>query len=223
MSWLNTFHTSEDAVAMYRHLDALARSVNTTDDPRSMDQIRADVHRDLVLGTLKRRVTTQVYVTCTAQTLLGLSDRPGELRGYGPLPADRIRELAFDLTAVWSGVLVDKDGIAQAIAEKRYRPGRRLRELVELRERTCDHPGCGRPADLCDFDHLIPFNQGGPTNAENGGPKCRRHHRAKQSRFWRVEKSPDGETTWTSTLTRRQYVKKPEPIAPPTTDEKPPF
>jgi hypothetical protein len=163
-----------------------------------------------------------VYVTCTADTLLGLSTLPGELRGYGPLPADRIRELAYDLTAVWSGVLVDNDGIAQAIAEKRYRPGKRLRELIELRAGTCDHPGCGRPADLCDFDHLIPFDQGGATNTANGSPKCRRHHRAKQSRFWRVEKGPDGETTWTSTLTRRRYVKKLEPIAP-ATEEKPPF
>jgi hypothetical protein len=223
VSWLHTFQASEDAAAMYRHIDALARSVNTTDDPRTMDQIRADVHRDLVLGTLKRRVTTQVYVTRTAQTLLGLSDLPGELRGYGPLPADRVRELARDLSATWSGVLVDKNGFAEAIAEKRYRPGKRLRELVELRERTCDHPGCGCPADLSDFDHLIPFGQGGPTTAENGGPKCRRHHRAKQSRFWKVEKGPGGETIWTSTQTRRRYIKKPEPIAPPTTDDKPPF
>jgi hypothetical protein len=214
VSWLNTLHSSEDAVAMYRHIDILARDVKTADEPRSMSQLRADVHRDLVLGVLKKRVKTTVYVTCTAETLLGLDNIPGELRDCGPFSAERIRELAFDLKAEWAGILVDEKGFPKAMATKRYRPGKRLREFVELRDRTCDHPGCGRPADLADFDHKVPYDRGGPTTADNGGPKCRRHHRAKQSRYWQVEQDTDGESIWISTITNRRYVKKPEPIAP---------
>jgi hypothetical protein len=178
-----------------------------------------------VLGTLKKRVTTHVYVTCTAQTLLGLSDVPGDVRGVGPLSAERIRELAFDLNAEWSGVLVDEDGHALRLAEKRYRPSRRLREFIGLRDRVCSQPACNRVADQCDIDHRIPFSQSGTTNAKGADPKCRRHHRAKQSPYWRVETNAEGDSIWVSTRTRRKYVKKRTPIAPPPipTDDPPPF
>jgi hypothetical protein len=225
VSWLQTLHASEDAVAMFQHIDTLARDLNTADEPRTIDQLRADVHRDLVLGTLKKRVTTHVYVTCTAETLLGLKNLPGDVRGVGPLSAERIRELAFDLNAEWSGVLVDDDGHAMRLAEKRYRPSRRLREFIGLRDRVCSQPACNRVADMCDLDHRIPFSQSGVTTAEGSDPKCRRHHRAKQSPYWRVETNTEGDSIWVSTRTRRKYVKKREPIAPPPipTNDPPPF
>jgi hypothetical protein len=224
VTWLQTLHASEDAVAMFQQIDTLARDLNTADETRTIDQLRADVHRDLVLGVLKKRVTTHVYVTCTAETLLGLKDLPGDVRGCGPLPAERIRELAFDLNAEWSGVLVDENGHAQRLAEKRYRPSRRLREFIGLRDRVCSQPACNRVADQCDIDHRIPFDQSGVTTAAGSDPKCRRHHRAKQSPYWRVETNADGDSIWVSTRTRRKYVKKRTPIAPrPISDAPPPF
>ena len=38
-----------------------------------------------------------------------------------------------------------------------------LRRAIELRDRTCTHPYCDRPAERCDVDHTIPWEHGGPT------------------------------------------------------------
>jgi hypothetical protein len=42
----------------------------------------------------------------------------------------------------------------------------------------------------------VPFDQGGPTCECNGGPLCRRHHRAKQAPGWRLEQRDPGRMTW---------------------------
>ena len=55
----------------------------------------------------------------------------------------------------------------------RYQPGRRLRNIVCARQRTCSFPGCRRPAARCDLDHTIPYDQGGLTCECNLAPLCR--------------------------------------------------
>jgi len=60
-----------------------------------------------------------------------------------------------------------------------YRPGRALRHLIQVRHRTCAHPGCRRPAQDCDIDHTTPYDQGGRTCECNCAPLCnlcRRRH-----------------------------------------------
>jgi hypothetical protein len=71
-----------------------------------------------------------------------------------------------------------------------------LRHLIEIRQRTCTAPGCRRPAAACDVDHTTPFDQGGRTCECNGGPLCRRHHRAKQAPGWDLTQDQPGKMTW---------------------------
>jgi hypothetical protein len=54
-----------------------------------------------------------------------------------------------------------------------YRPSRTLRHLIQIRHRTCAHPGCRRPAQDCDLDHTIPYDQGGRTCECNCGPSSK--------------------------------------------------
>ena len=77
-----------------------------------------------------------------------------------------------------------------------YVPPKSLRHLIEVRHRTCDYPGCRRPAARCDLDHTVPYGQGGRTCECNLGPRCRRHHRAKQAPGWHVDQPEPGRTTW---------------------------
>jgi len=77
-----------------------------------------------------------------------------------------------------------------------YVPPASLRHLIEVRQRTCDFPGCRRPAARCDLDHAIPYDQGGRTCECNLGPRCRRHHRAKQAPRWHLDQPEPGRTTW---------------------------
>jgi hypothetical protein len=77
-----------------------------------------------------------------------------------------------------------------------YTPSRKLRHLIEIRQRRCAAPGCRRAAVRCDLDHTVPFDKGGRTCECNLAPLCRRHHRAKQTPGWHLEQRRPGEMTW---------------------------
>lgn len=86
----------------------------------------------------------------------------------------------------------------------RYLPSPALDRYVRLRDRTCQFPGCNRPAEFTDLDHRIPFAAGGRTTAANLWCVCRHHHRLKHEGGWQVRSNPDGTHTWISP-TGRQY------------------
>ncbi|MCW2812608.1 MAG: hypothetical protein JWN84_63 [Nocardioides sp.] len=77
-----------------------------------------------------------------------------------------------------------------------YRPTDAIREHVVLRDRTCVFPDCRRRK--VDLDHIVPFDLGGTTSADNLAMLCRRHHRAKTHSAWRYETSEPGVYHWTS-------------------------
>jgi hypothetical protein len=91
-----------------------------------------------------------------------------------------------------------------------YRPSPSLAHLIQIRQQRCTAPGCRRPAADCDFEHAIPYHQGGRTCECNGGPCCRRHHRAKQAAGWRLSQPSPGTFVWTTPL-GRSYQTDPEP------------
>jgi hypothetical protein len=51
------------------------------------------------------------------------------------------------------------------------------RIAVERRDQTCQHPGCDVPAERCQIDHIVPYDEGGPTTQDNGRCYCPFHHR----------------------------------------------
>jgi hypothetical protein len=51
------------------------------------------------------------------------------------------------------------------------------RRGVEVRDGTCAHPFCDRPAVQCEVDHIVPYSQGGLTTQENGRLLCEFHNR----------------------------------------------
>ena len=81
-------------------------------------------------------------------------------------------------------------------AEDRYTPSRKLQHLVRARSATCTGPGCQAQAVYSDLDHTIPYPDG-PTDECNLDPKCRTHHRAKQTPGWKVEQPEPGVFRWT--------------------------
>ncbi|MDX6264978.1 MAG: hypothetical protein QOH84_6666, partial [Kribbellaceae bacterium] len=83
-----------------------------------------------------------------------------------------------------------------------------------LRDRTCQFPGCNRPAEYTDLDHRVAFHAGGRTTAANLWCLCRHHHRLKHEGGWHVHPNPDGTHTWTSP-TGRRYRNNPTDRHPP--------
>jgi hypothetical protein len=89
-----------------------------------------------------------------------------------------------------------------------YRPGALLRHLVEVRDGQCTQPTCARAARRCDFEHAVPYDQGGRTCGCNGGCRCRRDHKVKQSPGWKVTQPKPGYHQWT-TPSGRTYTTEP--------------
>jgi hypothetical protein len=81
-------------------------------------------------------------------------------------------------------------------AEPSYRPSRKLRHLVAARNARCTAYGCGRPASACDYDHTVPWDDGGVTCECNLAPLCRRHHMIKQAQGWKLEQPEPGVLVW---------------------------
>jgi hypothetical protein len=103
---------------------------------------------------------------------------------------------------------VNLDPIAVTDCDHRHHtaahdPGDRLRHLVEVRDGECTYPPCRRSARRCDFEHAIPWEQGGRTCACNAGARCRHHHHAKQAQGWRLDQNLPGYHTWTTPSGRR--------------------
>jgi len=96
------------------------------------------------------------------------------------------------------------------LAGSSYRPSGRLHDFVVARDQTCRFPRCRQPAGRGDLDHTIAYEKGGATCSCNLGALCRRHHRLKQRRRWRLEQPEPGVLTWTTPAGRR-YTVTPDP------------
>ena len=90
-----------------------------------------------------------------------------------------------------------------------YHPSARLRHLVQVRDSTCTFPPCNRHAKESDFEHAIPYDKGGRTDACNAGARSRACHRVKQSKGWNVTQPRPGWHQWT-TPSGRIYVQEPK-------------
>jgi len=176
-------------------------------DTRSADMKRADALTSLAGFALAassedvalhRRPIT-VNVTIDLPTLLGLSENPGQLAGYGAIPASVARALASD--GKWKRFITDpQTGALLDYGRETYQPPQALIDFLIARDRTCRFPGCRRSAALSDLDHAQSWEEGGTTSLDNLGALCRRHHQLKTHGGWSIESRSDGSCTWTSPL-----------------------
>ena len=176
-------------------------------DVRSADMKRADALTSLAGFALAassqdielhRRPIT-VNVTIDLPTLLGLSENPGQLAGYGAIPASVARALASD--GKWKRFITDpQTGALLDYGRETYQPPQALIDFLIARDRTCRFPGCRRSAALSDLDHAQSWDEGGTTSLDNLGALCRRHHVLKTHGGWSIESHADGSCTWTSPL-----------------------
>lgn len=179
MARLNVLMPSDRMLAAFNRVDKIARKVGEPDDERNLDQRRADVLYDLLMGQDRDSVQVEMQVIVPVDCLLGLSDNPGVVPGFGPLPAEIVREMANNPNCTWRRILTDPaEGSVQEVSSQRY-PSAALRRFVQSRNPTCIFPGCDMPSTQCDLDHVCPHREGGATSAGNLAPECRRHHRLK--------------------------------------------
>ncbi|SDQ27694.1 HNH endonuclease signature motif containing protein [Microbacterium sp. cf332] len=194
-----------DAAAADAAADAAAEP-----DPRTLDQIRADILGDLVLaGAPVVDLTTgsdrsgglgairaRVQVAITAETLAGSDEHPAEVVGAGLIDADTARLLAGQ-TREWDRLFIDP--ITRTPLEvDTYRPTAAMAKLLKARDQHCRFPGCRLAAIRCEIDHTRDYALSGHTHLANLAHLCQRHHSMKQFTSWHVRQVGGGVLEWTS-------------------------
>jgi len=168
-----------------QRLDDLVRTV-CPDDPRTTAERRADAVEPLALGATsspclcgKQECPAAgneaphghivLHLHGDRDTVEGSSDHPALLPGYGPVPAEKVREMRPRAT------IRPVPEVADLGAERGYQPSRALTEFIGCRDLTCRWPGCNVPVTRCDVDHSTPWPYG-PTHPSNTKLYCRIHH-----------------------------------------------
>ena len=194
MAELRLVSTAAEVKMAFNAVDAFARTVAKKDADGGwipIDARRADALVALVAGasggaaspgTPGIRPAASIYVTMHLATLLGLRDSPGELAGYGPIPAPHARALAAD--GKWRRLIHDPlTGALLDLGSTSYQPSAALERFIRARDARCSFHSCGQPAHRCEIDHTKPYRHGDPntgTDRCNLGCLCKYHHDLKQ-------------------------------------------
>ncbi|GAA3244828.1 HNH endonuclease signature motif containing protein [Pseudonocardia petroleophila] len=217
--------SAPDAASSFEWLTRLARGMGA-DDPRTLDQRRADLAAAALTGKLVIRDPSATDVVTTApvtpgkplitvvvpySTLIGVDEGPCEIAGYGPIPAHLARDVAAD--AVWRRLVTDPlSGAVLDHGRTTYRPPAGLADHVRARDLTCRAPGCRRAATTCELDHVIAWADDGATAEDNLACLCTAHHDLKEQPGWQVTLHPDRSLEWT-TPTGHRYRTEPHRYA----------
>lgn len=214
---------AEDAQLVMKSIEAFIVKRNSKDSDESQhtsdwsllsaDMKRADALTSIAAQALAsladdvrphRRPFT-VSVAIDLPTLLGLAENPGQLAGYGAIPASVARKLAADAT--WQRFISDPTtGNLLDFGRETYLPPQELVDFLLARDRVCRFPGCRRTGQSSDIDHAQSWETGGETNPANLGLLCRRHHRMKTHGGWSLESNPDGSCLWKSPKGKTFFV-----------------
>lgn len=164
-------------------------------------------------GGALRGIRPTVIVTVPVMTLLGKSDEPAELEGYGPIDPETARELAGEATSFLRLLVHPETGVPLSLGRDRYKVPKDLRLALELRDGTCRGYGCNRSASECDIDHTVDWQFAGKSDYVNLASMCPPHHRLKHQTTWSVRQTGGGFLEWTSPL-KRKYITAPEVVLP---------
>ncbi|KSU75969.1 protein of unknown function [Pseudarthrobacter enclensis] len=157
-----------------------------------------------------------VLVTIPIFTLLGSTDEPADLDGYGPIPAAMARKLVANGAHSFYRVLVDpRNGAPLEIGRTSYRLTEAMKRWIRMRDGHCTFPGCTNPSTDNDTDHLTAWHHHGTTGVSNLAQLCPKHHRLKHNSDW----TPTPATTtkppgWTSPTGRHYPAHQPDPQPP---------
>jgi hypothetical protein len=226
MAWLSAYLPADQAAGIWNRTTAAARALQRPEETRTLTQLRADVTAAWLLTTAHGTgavpagsapagagssgavpsPAAQVLVTVPVFSLLGQTEEPSVLDGYGPIPASMARRLVSEGATSFLRVLTDPaSGAPLQIGRTSYRVSKSMRQWLRLRDGRCPFPGCNNHSLDNEADHLLAWAHGGTTGITNLGQPCRKHHKLRHTTAWKptqaTKNTPPG---WTSP-TGRHY------------------
>ncbi|WP_098408674.1 HNH endonuclease signature motif containing protein [Paramicrobacterium agarici] len=217
MAVLSLYGPVEVVQSLVNAATRTARALKTAGDDRTLAQIEADAVTDALMkgfttdgpkpgvgasGVGADRlggIRPTVHVTVPVMTLLGHSNEPGQLDGYGPIAPDIARELAARAPSFTRLLTHPETGAVLSVGRDSYAVPADLKRTVRLRDETCTGIGCDRPATICDLDHIEQWQHGGETKLSNLQPGCEQHHMLRHHTMWQVHTDGD-RIEWVSPL-----------------------
>jgi hypothetical protein len=193
-------------------------AISNGGDPRTIDQIRADLACELLLTGQPTGdpdaphaagigIRAEVSVVIPMLSLLGqpavegAQPDPAVLAGHGPIGMGDALTLAADtpeliriLTHPITGMVLTVDS---------YRPSKKLRRFLRIRDGRCRFPVCNRPPGRTEIDHTFDWDYGGKTHPDNLECLCKGEHLLKHHSAWKVRQVSPGVLEWTSPLGQR--------------------
>ncbi|WP_166789775.1 HNH endonuclease signature motif containing protein [Cryobacterium fucosi] len=228
MATLWLYDTAEKVNAAYHRVSVTVGSLQGPTEPRTLAQLRADVLTDLLLdgvtpAGLGAGIRATVNVTVPVLTLMGQSEEPGHLEGYGPIDPETARKLAGGAAGFTRLLTHPETGVVLSVGRDHYKVPEPLKNWLRLRDETCRFPGCNQPADRCDHDHSLDWQFDGLTAHDNLANLCGPCHALKSETGWTVKHLAGGFLEWTSP-TGQSFTTEPATIihTPPGTVATPP-
>ena len=179
-------------------LEAHAAAGRCAGDTRSRAQRLADALVQLCDNALAagdapilRTVKPHVIVTIDHQDLADPATGHGAATsGAGAaLSAARARWIACDSTV--SRIVLGPDSVPLDHGRTQRVVTPAQRRALDVRDRGCVFAGCEAPTWWCEAHHVLEWIFDGPTDLDNLGLLCERHH-TKVHHGFRIERQPDG-------------------------------
>ena len=213
MASLTWYDAADTVQAAYVRATDLALSLQGPTEPRTLAQLRADALADLLIdgvtpAGLGEGVRASVNVTVPVLTLLGHSEEPAHLEGYGPIDPDTARRLAAKAPSFTRLLTHPETGVVLSVGRDSYKVPKALKRWLRIRDETCRFPGCNRAARRCDLDHSLDWQFDGRTEHDNLAHLCPGDHALKSETGWTLEHVGDGSLRWTSP-TGRPFTTEP--------------
>jgi hypothetical protein len=224
MAWLSAYLPADQAAAIWNRITAIARGLQGPDEPLTLTQLRADVFAAALLTSGNQAEhpgqapppRAQVLVTVPVFSLLGATDEPAMLDGYGPIPASMARDLVANGADSFYRVLVDpRDGAPLEIGRTSYRLTKAMRNWLRLRDGKCSFPGCSNQSLDNEADHLLPWHEGGATGVSNLGQVCPAHHKLRHASPWTPTPATTNEPPGWISPSGRRYKSEHQDWEPP--------
>ncbi|MCP8999503.1 HNH endonuclease [Pseudarthrobacter sp. RMG13] len=237
MAWLSAYLPADTAAGIWNRATTAARALQGPAEDRNLSQLRADTVATWLLGGSADCISggtdlssgresvgvggvpsprAQVLVTVPVMALLGRTEEPAMLDGYGPIPPSVARRLVADGAESFHRVLIDpRDGAPLEIGRTSYRLTKAQRQWLRLRDGKCPFPGCSNHSLDNEADHILAWAHGGTTGISNLGQPCHKHHRLRHTTAWKPAAATKNEPPSWISPTGRHYASEHPDWEPP--------
>jgi hypothetical protein len=235
MARVSAYLPADQGAAIWNRITAIARGLQGPNEARTLTQLRADVFATAALRSNGISAATgagpdagaggladvptpraEILVTVPVFSLLGMTEEPAMLDGFGPIPASMARDLVTNGADSFHRVLVDpRDGAPLEIGRTSYRLTKAMRNWLRMRDGKCPFPGCSNHSLDNEADHLLAWHHGGTTGISNLGQPCPKHHRLKHTSGWNPTASTKNEPPGWVSPSGRKYKSEHQDWEPP--------